>query len=155
MQLVICRSFEVFTGVHWKRYVGWCENSTRWKSCKQRQARGRGAWTCLAHGLQCLCDGRACCPARAMQLVIFIHLHPNMFTCTFFRYFANFDIFTPRVLVLCTVIQDTVQSHIHSRLYTVNRCMFHVCFRFHIILCRTVSHCFLSFCQRKAGELLF
>jgi len=24
----------------------------------------------LTHALQCLCDGRACCPARAMQLVI-------------------------------------------------------------------------------------
>ena len=24
----------------------------------------------LAHALQCLCDGRACCPARALQLVI-------------------------------------------------------------------------------------
>ena len=24
----------------------------------------------MAHGLQCLCDGRACCPARALQLVI-------------------------------------------------------------------------------------
>ena len=34
------------------------------------KARGRGAWASLAHGLQCLCDGRACCPPRAMQLVI-------------------------------------------------------------------------------------
>ena len=32
--------------------------------------RGRGARACLAHGLQCLCDGRACCPPRALQLVI-------------------------------------------------------------------------------------
>jgi hypothetical protein len=50
--------------------TGWCENSTRWKSHKRVRARGRGAWACLAHALQCLCDGRACCPARAMQLVI-------------------------------------------------------------------------------------
>jgi hypothetical protein len=50
--------------------TGWCENSTRWKSCKQVQTRGRGAWACLAHALQCLCDGRVCCPARALQLVI-------------------------------------------------------------------------------------
>jgi hypothetical protein len=48
----------------------WCENSTRWKSCKQARARGRGAWACLAHGLQCLCDERACCSVRALQLVI-------------------------------------------------------------------------------------
>ena len=35
---------------------------------------GHGAWACLAHALQCLCDGRACCPARTMQLVIFLFL---------------------------------------------------------------------------------
>jgi hypothetical protein len=50
--------------------TGWCENSTRWKSCKRVRTRGDGAWARLAHALQCLCDGRACCPARAMQLVI-------------------------------------------------------------------------------------
>ena len=38
--------------------TGWCENSTRWKTCKQVRALGRGAWACLAHALQCLCDGR-------------------------------------------------------------------------------------------------
>ena len=54
---------------HWPG-MGWCENSTRWKSHKRVQARGDGAWACLAHGLQCLCDGRACCPDRALQLVI-------------------------------------------------------------------------------------
>ena len=54
---------------HWTG-TGWCENSTRWKSCKRVRARGGGACACLAHGLQCLCDGRACCPARALQLVI-------------------------------------------------------------------------------------
>jgi hypothetical protein len=26
------------------------------------EPRGGGAWACLAHALQCLCDGRACCP---------------------------------------------------------------------------------------------
>ena len=26
----------------------------------------------MAHGLQCLCDGRTCCSARAKQLVIFV-----------------------------------------------------------------------------------
>ena len=70
--------------------TGWCENSTRWKSCKPVQPRGRGAWACLAHGLQCLCDGRACCPARAMQLVIcrFLrfhrHRHPVVSTRNFY-----------------------------------------------------------------------
>ena len=42
---------------HWDG-TGWCENSTRWKSCKPVQARDRGAWACLTHGLQCLCDER-------------------------------------------------------------------------------------------------
>ena len=61
---------------HWDG-TGWCENSTRWKSCKRVRARDRGAWACLAHALQYLCDGRACCPARAMQLVIcrFLRFH--------------------------------------------------------------------------------
>ena len=54
---------------HWTG-TGWCENSTRWKSCKQLQTRGGGAWACLAQGLQCLCDERACCPALLKQLVI-------------------------------------------------------------------------------------
>ena len=75
LQLVIC----VFLRFHRHRHpvvsthcftgncTGWCENSTRWKSCKQVRARGGGAWACLAHALQCLCDGRACYPARVMK----------------------------------------------------------------------------------------
>ena len=69
--------------------TGWCENSTRWKSCKRVRARGRGAWACLAHGLQCLCDGRACCPVPALQLVIcwfwrfHRHRHPVVSTRCF------------------------------------------------------------------------
>ena len=69
--------------------TGRCENSTRWKSCKHVQPRGGGAWACLAHGLQCLCDGRACCPARALQLVIcrfggvHRHRHTVVSTCGF------------------------------------------------------------------------
>ena len=55
--------------------LGWCENSTRWKSHKWVQARARGARACFAHGLQCLCDGRLCCPPCAMQLVCFYHLY--------------------------------------------------------------------------------
>ena len=70
---------------HWTG-TGWCENSTRWKSCKPVQPRGSGACACLAHALQCLCDGRACCPARALQLVICVflrshrHRHPVVST---------------------------------------------------------------------------
>ena len=43
------------------------------------RARGGDAWACLAPALQCLCDGRACCPALAMQLVIFV-LEVSRFT---------------------------------------------------------------------------
>ena len=50
--------------------TGGCENSTRWKSYKHVRARGGGVWACLTHALQCLCDGRACCPPLALQLVI-------------------------------------------------------------------------------------
>ena len=69
--------------------TGRCENSTRWKSRKRVRARGRGARACLAHGLQCLCDGRACCPPRALQLVIcwfwrfHRHRHPVVSTRCF------------------------------------------------------------------------
>ena len=55
--------------VHWDS-TGWRENSTRWKSCKPVRTRGRGAWASLAHNLQCLCGGRACLLALALQLVI-------------------------------------------------------------------------------------
>ena len=68
--------------LHWTG-TGWCENSTRWKSRKRVRARGRGAWACLAHALQCLYDGCACCPARALQLVIcrFLRFHRRSPSC--------------------------------------------------------------------------
>ena len=49
--------------------TGWCDNSTRWKSHKHVPARENCAWACLAPCLQCLCDGRACCPARALHAI--------------------------------------------------------------------------------------
>jgi len=45
--------------------TGWFEISTGWRPCKRVCLRGNGAFTCLAHALQRLCDGRACCPALA------------------------------------------------------------------------------------------
>ena len=68
-----CCFNSLFTGTG----TGWCENSTRWKPCKHVRAPVCVAWACLAHALQCLCDGRACCPARALQLVIcrFLRFH--------------------------------------------------------------------------------
>ena len=69
--------------------TGWCENSTRWKSCKWVRARGSGEWACLAHALQCLCDGRACCPALcpATRNLSFLRFHrrrhPVVSSCCF------------------------------------------------------------------------
>ena len=52
------------------------------------QTRGRGAWACLAHALQCLCDERACCPPRALQRNLSFlrshrHRHTVVSTCCF------------------------------------------------------------------------
>ena len=39
----------------------------------------------MAHGLQCLCDGRACCPVLLKQLVIcrFLRFHRRQSRCCF------------------------------------------------------------------------
>ena len=55
--------------------TGWFVFPTEWNLYQQVRTRCRGAWACLAHALQCLCDGRACCSSRAMQLVCFYHLY--------------------------------------------------------------------------------
>ena len=77
-QLVICR----FLRFHRRRHLvvstccftwtgtGWIEFPTEWNLCKRARARGGGAWAWLAHGLQCLCDGRACCPVRLLFLEV-------------------------------------------------------------------------------------
>ena len=73
--------------------TGWYENSTRWKSCKRVRARSDGACACLAHGLQCLCGGRACCPPRALQLVVFVlkcnRFLYSLFVCTLQKSFTK------------------------------------------------------------------
>jgi hypothetical protein len=56
----------------------------------------------LAHALQCLCDGRACCPARALQLVI---CRSGGFTGTVTLLF-QFVIFTGMVRVGMKIPQD-------------------------------------------------
>ena len=50
---------------------------TKWKPCKRVRARTYVSCACMAHGLQCLCDGRACCPVLPKQLVIcrFLRFH--------------------------------------------------------------------------------
>ena len=86
-QLVICRflwfqrrrsccCFNLL--FHWTG-TGWIECSTEWKPCKHARARGGGACACLAHALQCLCDGRTCCPVLPKQLVIchFLRFHQH------------------------------------------------------------------------------
>ena len=77
-QLVICRFLRFHRRrsrccfswlLHWTGTC-WCEFPTKWNLCKRVRARSGGAWTCLAHALECLRDRRACCPARTKQLVI-------------------------------------------------------------------------------------
>ena len=70
--------------VHWN-VPGWYECCPEKKPCKRVRARGGGAWACFAHGLQCLCDGRACCPSLPKQLVIcrFLRCSPAPSRCCF------------------------------------------------------------------------
>jgi hypothetical protein len=96
--------------------TGWCENSTRWKSCKWARTRGGGAWVCLAHGLQCLCDGRACCPPRALQLVI----------CVFWRFHRRLTLlfqlgcFTGMVRVGVKIPQDGNRTNVYGHVAMIN-----------------------------------
>jgi hypothetical protein len=77
--------------------MGWCNNRKLYKCvCVGHvavQARDRGKSTCLAHALQCLCDGRACCPARALQLVICrsggVHRHRHLLSVVSTRCFTG------------------------------------------------------------------
>ena len=62
---------------------GWFEFPIEWKPCTRVRARRDGAWACLAHALQCLCDGRACCPALPKQLVICRFLRFHRWRCCF------------------------------------------------------------------------
>ena len=55
--------------VHWN-VPGWYECSTKNKPRKQVCARTSVSRTCMAHGLQCLCERGACCPSLPKQLVI-------------------------------------------------------------------------------------
>ena len=93
----ICTCHVVFLGFH-RRPSGCCFNSllhctgtcwfeilTEWNLCKRVRARGGGACACLAHALQCLRDGRACCPVVPKQLVIcrFLRFHRRRSRCCF------------------------------------------------------------------------
>ena len=79
-QLVICRFLRFqrrpsrccFKSLlHWTG-PGWIEFPTEWNLCKRVRARSGGAWTCLAHGLQCWRVRGACCPSLLKQLVIWV-----------------------------------------------------------------------------------
>ena len=69
---------------HWTG-PGLFEIPTEWNLCKRVRARGGGACACLAHALQCLRDGRACCPVVPKQLVIcrFLRFHRRRSRCCF------------------------------------------------------------------------
>ena len=69
---------------HWTGRC-WFEFPTEWNLCKRVRARSGGAWTCLAHALQCLRDRRACCPVVPKQLVIcrFLRFHRRRSRCCF------------------------------------------------------------------------
>ena len=124
MQLVIC----VFLRFHRRRHpvvstrnfywdgTGWYENSTRWKSCKPVWTRGDGTWACLAHVLQCLCDERACCPARALQLVI---CRSGGFTGTVTLLF-QLVIFTGMVQVGMKIPQDGNRANVYGHVAVVH-----------------------------------
>ena len=62
--------------LHWTGRC-WCEFPTEWNLCKRVRARDGGAWTCVAHALQCLRVRRTCCPSLPKQLVIcgFLRFH--------------------------------------------------------------------------------
>ena len=79
--------------VHWN-VPGWYECSTENKPCKQVRARTSVSWTCLAHGLQCLCVRGACYPSLLKQLVIFVvvEVSTGTVTCCFndnYKLFGN------------------------------------------------------------------
>ena len=69
---------------HWTG-PGWFEIPTEWNLYKRVRARGDGAWACFTHALQCLQDGRACCPSLPKQLVIcrFLRCSPAPSRCCY------------------------------------------------------------------------
>ena len=84
-QLVICRFLRCsaapsrccFKSLFMCTGTGCIEILTEWKPCKRVRARTYVSCACLAYGLQCLRDRRACCPVRPKQLVIcrFLRFH--------------------------------------------------------------------------------
>ena len=58
------KSLSMWTG------TGWIEFPTEWILHKRARARSGAQCACLAHGLQCLRDRRACCSSLPKQLVI-------------------------------------------------------------------------------------
>ena len=75
----------------------WCENSTKWKSCKPVRAHGDGAWACLAHALQGVCatGARVAQPLYTQFVVLEVSLAPpccfNSLFTGLVRLGLNFD----------------------------------------------------------------
>ena len=95
--------------------MGWCENSTRWKSHKPVWARTHGAWACLAHGLQCLCDERVLpSPCPATRNLSFLSVSPAPSHCCF-KLLCHWDV---HVLDPCSVssVTNTVLQHVQKQM---------------------------------------
>jgi hypothetical protein len=99
---------------HWTG-TGWCENSTRWKSCRHVRARGRGAWTCLAHASQCLCDGQhAPTPCPATRNLLVLEVSPAPSPCCFNSLFH-----LELVRVGVKIPQDGNHANVHRQVVVV------------------------------------
>ena len=64
--------------LHWTG-MDWFEFPTQWKLYKCVHAQISGAWACLMHALQCLCNGHTCCPVFPMHhatcKLLFLRFH--------------------------------------------------------------------------------
>ena len=82
------KSLSMWTG------TGWIEFPTEGNLYKRARARSGAQCACLAHGLQCLRDGRACCSVLPKQLVIcrFLRFHQRCHIVVSTRYSLDWSV---------------------------------------------------------------
>ena len=124
------------TGAYLYRHTPRCMPSNRWNN-------GHGAWACLAHALQCLCDGCACFLPRALQLVIcrFGGVHRRRHPVVSTRCFTGLvrvGVRIPLDIFRCveeTKLQIVLLGYIHCHVYTFfkSKCEFY-CSTFYRVL---------------------